>query len=42
MYKSKFLNYLMFGMLYFTQGTVLAYFLSVNALYFNSVHSHHS
>jgi len=25
----------MFGLLYFTQGTVLAYFLSVNALYFN-------
>ena len=35
MHKSKFLNYLMFGLLYFTQGTVLAYFLSVNALYFN-------
>jgi len=35
MHKSKTLNYVMFGLLYFTQGTVLAYFLSVNALYFN-------
>lgn len=35
MYKSKTLNYVMFGLLYFTQGTVMAYFLSVNALYFN-------
>jgi len=35
MFRSKFLNYFMFGSLYFTQGTVLAYFLSVNALYFN-------
>ncbi len=35
MHKSKILNYGMFGLLYFTQGTVLAYFLSVNALYFN-------
>lgn len=34
MYRSKLLNYFMFGALYFTQGTVLAYFLSVNALYF--------
>jgi len=34
MYKKKFWNYFMFGALYFTQGTVLAYFLSVNALYF--------
>ena len=35
MFKSKAKNYLLFGLLYFTQGTVLAYFLSVNALYFN-------
>ncbi len=34
MHRSKFLNYFMFGALYFTQGTVLAYFLSINALYF--------
>lgn len=34
MYRSKFLNYFMFGALYFTQGTILAYFLSINALYF--------
>ncbi len=34
MYRSKTLNYIMFGLLYFTQGTVLGYFLSVNALYF--------
>lgn len=34
MYRSKLLNYLMFGALYFTQGTILAYFLSINALYF--------
>lgn len=34
MYRSKFLNYFMFGTLYFAQGTVLAYFLSINALYF--------
>ena len=33
--KSRFLNHVMFGLLYFTQGTVLAYFLGVNALYFN-------
>ena len=34
MYRSKFVNYFMFGALYFTQGTILAYFLSINALYF--------
>ena len=34
MYRSKFLNYFMFGTLYFTQGTILGYFLSINALYF--------
>jgi PAT family beta-lactamase induction signal transducer AmpG len=33
--KSKTWNYALFALLYFTQGTVLAYFLSVNALYFN-------
>ena len=34
MHRSKFINYFMFSALYFTQGTVLAYFLSINALYF--------
>lgn len=34
MNRSKFVNYFMFGALYFTQGTILAYFLSINALYF--------
>ena len=34
MHRSKFTNYFMFGALYFTQGTILAYFLSINALYF--------
>jgi PAT family beta-lactamase induction signal transducer AmpG len=34
MVRSKSLNYFMFGALYFTQGTILAYFLSINALYF--------
>jgi PAT family beta-lactamase induction signal transducer AmpG len=34
MTRSKFLNYFMFGALYFSQGTILAYFLSINALYF--------
>jgi MFS transporter, PAT family, beta-lactamase induction signal transducer AmpG len=32
--RSKLKNYFMFGALYFTQGTILAYFLSINALYF--------
>ncbi len=30
---SKFLRYLLFGSLYFTQGTILGYFASLNALY---------
>jgi len=34
MTRLKFRNYFMFGALYFTQGTILAYFLSINALYF--------
>jgi len=34
MHRLKFINYFMFSALYFTQGTVLAYFLSINALYF--------
>lgn len=31
--RSKFLRYLLFGSLYFTQGTILGYFASLNALY---------
>ncbi|MEW5870287.1 MAG: MFS transporter [Chloroflexota bacterium] len=33
---SKPLRYLMFGLLYFTQGTILSYFTALNALYFLS------
>lgn len=31
--RSKFVKYLLFGSLYFTQGTILGYFASLNALY---------
>ena len=31
--RSKFIRYLLFGSLYFTQGTILGYFASLNALY---------
>ena len=34
--KSKTLRYAMFGLLYFSQGTVLSYFTSLNAIYFLS------
>ncbi len=33
MYRNKTLRYGMFGLLYFTQGTVLSYFTALNALY---------
>lgn len=33
MQKGKFTRYLMFGLLYFTQGTILSYFTALNALY---------
>ena len=36
MYSSKAIRYLMFGLLYFTQGIILSYFTSLNALYFLS------
>ncbi len=36
MYSSKAMRYLMFGLLYFTQGIILSYFTSLNALYFLS------
>lgn len=32
--RSPFLRYTMFGLLYFTQGTILSYFTALNALYF--------
>ena len=32
--KSKALRYLMFGLLYFSQGTIMSYFTAMNALYF--------
>jgi len=34
--KSKALRYTLFGLLYFTQGTILSYFTALNALYFLS------
>ncbi len=34
--KSKALRYLLFALLYFTQGTILSYFTALNALYFLS------
>lgn len=34
MYSSKAVRYLMFGLLYFTQGIIMSYFTSLNALYF--------
>ena len=33
MSQNKFLRYAMFGLLYFTQGTILSYFTALNALY---------
>lgn len=36
MYSSKTIRYLMFGLLYFTQGIIMSYFTSLNALYFLS------
>ncbi len=33
MQRGKFTRYLMFGLLYFTQGTILSYFTALNALY---------
>ena len=36
MHVSKPLRYTMFGLLYFTQGTILSYFTALNALYFLS------
>ncbi len=33
MSEKKFTHYLMFGLLYFTQGTILSYFTALNALY---------
>ncbi len=36
MSKQKRLSYLMFGLLYFAQGTVLSYFTALNAIYFLS------
>ena len=33
MYKNKAVRYAMFGLLYFSQGTVLGYFTALNALY---------
>ena len=36
MYENKTLRYGMFGLLYFTQGTILSYFTALNALYFLS------
>ena len=33
MYKNKAVRYTMFGLLYFSQGTVLGYFTALNALY---------
>jgi len=34
--KNKTIRYLMFGLLYFSQGTILSYFTALNALYFLS------
>ena len=34
--KSKIIRYVMFGLLYFSQGTILSYFTALNALYFLS------
>lgn len=36
MYQSRTLRYLLFGLLYFTQGIIMSYFTSLNALYFLS------
>ena len=33
MYKNKTVKYTLFGLLYFSQGTVLGYFTALNALY---------